>query len=283
MLRPDVEAVRRYGESHPEAWVDLRFESDPSVRIVALFSGEDLGAHEAALRRLVAHPDRLDVRRAPWPRTRLEEIRSRVDELATTTGRGSITRWGVGQGRVEVRLRADQELLAEELHRRYGDAVDLTVGFLHFPDRVLRGPDGSPEPVQTPERPPRLDPAEIEVLVPEGLQIRSGHDLLGALRVQNLGPGEVVVRTSGRVTAQVVDPDTREVVGGFAGAQTMPLVRFRVPPGGSVEIPLQIGTASPVPRLGYATPPGRWAIETVLAIEDRGRLRTPLLPITVVP
>jgi hypothetical protein len=55
-LRADVEGVRRYGEAHPEAWVELRYENEPTVRIVALFSGESLEVHELALRRLVSHP-----------------------------------------------------------------------------------------------------------------------------------------------------------------------------------------------------------------------------------
>jgi hypothetical protein len=75
-LRADVEVVRSYGAVHPEAWVELRFENEPTVRIVALFSGPDLSVHESVLHGLVSHPDRLEVRSSPWPQTRLEEIRS---------------------------------------------------------------------------------------------------------------------------------------------------------------------------------------------------------------
>src|ERR1700729_371234 len=41
-LRGDLEVVRRYGDAHPDAWVGLRFENDPPVRIVALFAGGEL-------------------------------------------------------------------------------------------------------------------------------------------------------------------------------------------------------------------------------------------------
>ena len=89
--------------------------------------------------------------------------------------------------------------------------------------------------------------------------------------------------TNGQITGRVVDPGTEEAVGLFAGAQTMPLVRFVAHVGESVEIPLLGGTASPRRSLGYATPPGRWALEVVLSIEEMGAFRAPLMTITVVP
>lgn len=57
-LRRDVEVVRRYGIAHPDTWTGVRFDNDPSVRIVAWFT-RDLAVHRAALRRVVEHPDRL--------------------------------------------------------------------------------------------------------------------------------------------------------------------------------------------------------------------------------
>ncbi len=92
----------------------------------------------------------------------------------------------------------------------------------------------------------------------------------------------MVATTNGQLTALVVDPETNEVVGAFSGAQTLPLVRFRAPAGGSVEIPILIGTASTVPRLGYAVPPGRWAVEIILPLEAPGPCRAPLIPLRVV-
>jgi hypothetical protein len=83
----------------------------------------------------------------------------------------------------------------------------------------------------------------------------------------------------------VVDPQTGEVVGGFAGAQRLRLVIFRVAPGQAEQIPLLIGTASGTPRLGYAIPPGEWAIQVTLTLGlhpgDSPRRRTPLLPLTI--
>jgi hypothetical protein len=280
-LHADVEVVRRYGEAHPEAWVEVLFENEPTVRIVALFAGDDLSIHERALRLLVAHPDRLVARLSPWPRARLEEIRLEIREMATSSDPGLFSGWGTGRGRVNVKLRADGADIAAQLSERYGDAVDLTVGFLHFPDCVYLDSPGllmadRPQPVFMPL------PDELHLAVDEILEVRAGGNLHTTIRLLNEGKQDVVVRTNGGITAAVVDPKTNETVGGYAGAQSMPLVRFRAPAGGSVEIPLLIGTASTLPGRGYAVPPGQWAIEIILGLGAHGAFRAPLIPLAVV-
>jgi hypothetical protein len=83
----------------------------------------------------------------------------------------------------------------------------------------------------------------------------------------------------------LLDPHTGEVVGGFAGFQTLPLIIFRVAPGQTERVPLLIGTASRTPRLGYTIPPGDWGIQATLSLgphpRDSPRRRTPILPLTV--
>ena len=96
-LRADVEVVRKYGDAHPEAWVELRFENEPTVRIVALFAGDALEIHEGALRRLVSHPNQLEVQPSPWPRVRLDEIQAEVHEMATSSEPGLFSGWGTGR------------------------------------------------------------------------------------------------------------------------------------------------------------------------------------------
>jgi hypothetical protein len=105
--------------------------------------------------------------------------------------------------------------------------------------------------------------------------------------------GIIVICTNGQVTAQVVDPRTRAVVGGFAGGQILPGVYFRAAPGETVVVPVLVGTASFLPDVGYAIPAGEWAIQVVLELADdsgegwqrslteRRRLRSRPLPITV--
>lgn len=280
-LQADVEVVRRYGDAHPRDWVEVRFENQPSVRIVALFAGDELDVHRDALCRLVAHPNQLEVRASPWPRVRLEEIRSEIEEMALASERGLFNGWGTGGGRVTVRLRADCEPLASQLQERYGRAVDLTVGFLHFPECVFLDAKGWRVAYPAQPRPMPL-PDELHVAVDDALEVRSGANLRSGVRLTNEGVEEVVVHTNGQLTAWVLDLTTNETVGGFAGAQTLPLIRFAAPAGGSVEIPLLIGTASIAPRLGYPVPAGRWAIEMTLGLGARGAFRTAPIPLDVV-
>jgi hypothetical protein len=58
-----------------------------------------------------------------------------------------------------------------------------------------------------------------------------------------------------------------------------------VVPGATERIPLLIGTASVVPDLGYAVPPGMWGIQVPLDLLWDGHTqeprRTPVLPLTI--
>ena len=116
----------------------------------------------------------------------------------------------------------------------------------------------------------------------EDLEVRSGNNLKNAMRLTNSGSLEAAVHTNGQLTASVVDPETNKIVGGYSGAQATPLILFQAHPGQAVEIPLLIGTASTVPQLGYAVPPGRWAIEITLPLGIRGPFfRAPPIPLSV--
>ena len=48
--------------------------------------------------------------------------------------------------------------------------------------------------------------------------------MTGLLIIYNRGDDDVVIRTNGVLTAKIIDPATREVVGTFAGAQSLPQV-----------------------------------------------------------
>ena len=176
------------------------------------------------------------------------------------------------------------EAVARELHGRFGDQVDLTVGALPYPPgRVPQRPRLSGEPAAL------LDPAEAEAELDGPAVVRSGHTLRHRLLLRNRAGTELAIATNGQITAVAVDPRTGEVVGGYAGFQTLPLIIFRVPPGRTERIPLLIGTASFTSRLGYAVPPGSWGIQATLQLtpapdpDVRGRVprRTPVLPLTV--
>ena len=96
--------------------------------------------------------------------------------------------------------------------------------------------------------------------------VRSGQTLRHGLLLGNLTGRDLQIATNGQVTAQVVDPWTGEVAGGWFGIERAVLVWFRVAPGETGRIPLLIGTASFTPRLGYMIPAGDWGIQATLKL-----------------
>jgi hypothetical protein len=219
---------------------------------------------------------------AGWEELRLTLARLLEDRPRAVTSYPGLDRDDGGTPPFPIGLAPWAEAVARELHGRFGDQVDLTVGALPYPPgRAPRRPRPSAEPAAP------LDPAEAEAELDGPAVVRSGHTLRHRLLLRNRAGTELTIATNGQVTAVVVDPATGEVVGGYAGFQTLPLVMFRVPPAGTEQIPLLIGTASFTGRLGYAVPPGSWGIRATLELapdsDVRSRVprRTPVLPLTV--
>ncbi len=176
---------------------------------------------------------------------------------------------------------------AADLHRRFGDAVQLTVGALGYPDPTQPGrhrppgPRSSGCPAYRPSWLPRLPP-ELVATLAGPLEVASGHHGSGPLLLENRGAEDVVVNTHGGVTGLVVDPGNDRVLGGLAGAQFTPLLRVAAPAGGSVALRLLTGAVSTVADLGWSIPPGRYGVEGLMDLEVGGRRRTSVLPLTVV-
>jgi hypothetical protein len=179
-----------------------------------------------------------------------------------------------------IHLAAWATATAEELHRQFGDDVELTVGALPYPP----GRQPRPQPATGPP-PDLLDPQEITAELDGPAVAPSGHTLRHGLLVGNLTRQVLTIATNGQLTAVVVDPRTGQVVGGFAGAQTLVGISFQVPAGATERIPLLIGTASFTPDLGYILPPGSWGIQVPLDLapdlRTRQRRLTPVLPLTI--
>lgn len=280
-LRRDIAVVRAFGESNPDTWVDVVFENEPSVRLIAYFHAENIQELESALRRLVANPDLLDVRWLPIPRSCLEEINTEVRALATNEEMGSFSSVGIGRGKLNIRLRAGSASLAARLLEQYGDALDIGVGFMKFPacTPLHLASTGQRAIASTRESLPLLK--EIDVMTDVDLSVKSGAHHTATVRIENRGREVAVVTSNGGITARVLEPASGDVVGGFDGVQHAPLFRHRIAPNDAVEIPLLIGTASTVPSLGYAVPPGRWAFDMIIKLEGRGTFRSPPRPIRI--
>jgi hypothetical protein len=179
-----------------------------------------------------------------------------------------------------IRLAARATTAAEDLHRQFGDNVDLTVGALPYP------PDRIPPHRLAPEEPADLlDPHEMTAELDGRAVVRSGETLRHGLLVTNLTGREFQIATNGHLTPDVVDPRTGEVVGGFSGPQLMPLIGFLVEPGETRQIPLLIGTDSTSPDLGYTIPAGSWGLQATITLgrdpRESPHRRTPILPLTI--
>lgn len=175
-----------------------------------------------------------------------------------------------------VTLEAWADGIAGDLHRRFGDEVELTVGYLSFPNCQLRLPAST-----FPKPRPEVGPQEVAAALESPLTVPSGRSVRGALLLHNLTEQSIVLRNNGNLTAVVLDPRRGDIVGGFSGAQHLVGYRFEIAPGGSQSVPLLVGTASLEPRLGYAIPPGDWEFRAPLDIEDGRALWTPPLELTV--
>jgi hypothetical protein len=165
---------------------------------------------------------------------------------------------------------------AGELHDRFGTDVELMVGAQSYPsggDQHLAWREGDTTPV--------VDPSRIGIELGGPLSVRTGHTEHHELLLTNRTESALAISTNGQVTAVVVDPGNNRVIGGFAGAQEIPLVVFRILPGATTRIPLLVGTASFDRALGYAVPPGDWLIRATLVV-DGDQMSTPALPLTVI-
>lgn len=178
---------------------------------------------------------------------------------------------------VEIHLEAGAEAVAEQLHATYGEYVALQVGALPYPPGAR-----APRP-RRPAAPPRetANPDELHIILDGPLTVRAGTTSTHALLVTNAGDREIGIHTNGHVLAVIID-STGTAVGGFAGAERLPLIVFTAHPGETVRVPLVVGTAGYSPELGYAVPPGEWHLVAPLDLEDGRRLQTPSLPLVVI-
>lgn len=164
---------------------------------------------------------------------------------------------------------------AATLHSRFADEVELVVGALRYPSCA------APRAARSRSPAPDLDTSGLSVELDGPLTVKSGYTAHHVLLVHNATEPEVGIVTNRQVTATVVDPATGRRVGGFTGAQHLPRKVFVVAPGGTEGIPLCVGTASFVPDLGYAVPPGAWALQVTLMLADGRSFLTPALRFTV--
>ncbi len=178
--------------------------------------------------------------------------------------------------RFRIELAAWAADIAATLNAKYGDVVDLRVGAMTFPTRQLWVSEYSRQLHGAPAESAGLD---VEPLSP--LTVRTGRFTHEDVLVTNRAAHEQVLLTDGDLTSAVTD-SSGTVVGRYVGPHALPRVGFAIEPHQSRPVPVLIGTASMVPDLGYAVPPGQWWL--VIALQtDNGNTLTEPLEITITP
>jgi hypothetical protein len=162
---------------------------------------------------------------------------------------------GIGESTVDLELPPGQEVLADQIHSRFGNEVSISVGLTNYCGMPGRSPVCSSMPTATP-----LPSGLVLTLTLARPTVRSGDFGTAALVVINLGPGVFQMDTGEPLVAQLVKPGTRRVVGTL-GIPTVG-TGYGVPLdlGQSYTIPVLFGTARCDGGIGSATPPGHYAV-----------------------
>ena len=120
----------------------------------------------------------------------------------------------------------------------------------------------------------------MEPLAP--LSVRTGRSTHEDVLVTNRTAHEqVLLTTAGALTSAVTDRSD-SIVGLYVGPVNASRVGFAIESHQSRPVPVSIGTASMVPDLGYAVPPGQRRLVIALHTDSGHMLSTPL-DITITP
>jgi hypothetical protein len=177
---------------------------------------------------------------------------------------------------IRIQLAAWATEIAAMLNAKYGSLLELQVGAMTFPARQLWLSEDLPQLRGAPAEPAGL---EVEALSP--LSVRTGRYTHEDVLVTNRTAHEQVLLTNGALTSAVTD-SSGSIVGLYVGPLNARRVGFAVESHQSRPVPVLIGTASMVPDLGYAVPPGHWRLVIALQTDSGHMLSTPL-DITITP
>ncbi len=166
---------------------------------------------------------------------------------------GALRVWGDDQ----VTLRADQESLAKEFIRRFGDQLQVKLGFFDYPMNASAA-TLCPPYVHAPGEEGGLRAS----MVLNQSSVTFGADFEGTVTVKNVGNSTISFEGGDPVVAIVRSLDTHAVVGMYDGIVGGVGTGASLMPGESSQISLFGGTASCDPKVGFALPPGRYEVVT---------------------
>jgi hypothetical protein len=168
---------------------------------------------------------------------------------------GNFLSVGNGANAVGVRLSPGREELAAQVLARFGDIVEIEVGETNY--------CGAPATSR------RCDDVPGSDALPPGLSltlrlkqasIRPTEDLSGELLIRNDSSTLFEMEPGKPLTANIVLPGTRTVVGTFSGGIAGTGYRVRLRNGETDRIGVIVGTTRCDGGVGSAIPPGQYAV-----------------------
>ena len=253
-LSADVEAVNAYGAEHADEFASVRYENTPRVRIVVGFT-DHIDVHCEALRAILEFPDEFEIIEQPRTAQDVERIQQEIVDAAGPRMRSV----GIGAGTIHVALRADGEALADQILAHYGDVVEIQVGLQPYPPgRIPMGDCGA-----LPGRIAVGSPFAATLRL-DAPTVRSGQDFKATATVTNQSDAPVEFESGQPMTAFIYRTGTDQVVGAYDGGIGGTGLGGALAPGESMDIEVVGGTASCLPDLGYALPPGVYDVRAAI-------------------
>lgn len=256
---PDSQIIQHFIAEHPDVVSSLRTNWGPPASHEVLLWGANTRDVQDEIRASLEFPDDVAFLPALFSPAHLHSILEEINRLSRESPRPTFQSYGPTWDGVTATLDASQEELAASLHERFGDALILSVGGFPYPiNRPLTFIEDlikNRQIVAVPE-PPTVLGLEARLVLPNSI-ITSGSRFDAEVTVTNVGSTPLEF-TRGAPTVSILDPATREVVGGFQGWVNAMGMLLSLAPGESSNLKALTGTASSRRELGYVLPPGHY-------------------------
>lgn len=246
------ELIQDYGKRHPESFGGVRWNDD---HYVVSFT-DRLDAHRTELRALVADPSMIEVDPAGYTGAYLRRIGEEIRAELRHDPRRVLRASGPGT----VTLRAPFAAVAADLHVRYGDALDITVGTKPFPPERIVDPPLVRLPVSTIDLPDLVLDFDIGEAT-----VAPGDDLSGTVTLTNQGR-ERLRFLSGAAVGSIRQPGSDHLSGTFHGWMSSVGLNVDLQHAQSTDLPLIVGTTSCLPDRSYVVEPARYELVVAVSV-----------------